>query len=740
MLRTIKLSVDPVYIDPGSTLKHAGTSYQVSNTTSFATAAALVVNRINDAVNLLSYTFDHVMVPGQPLYVRTRYHFNDGSASSWSNIISLNSTQDGMKTSDTVLSTPVVATSIDYTHGVGGELLVSATDLVIITGPGTINAVSWSIESTDGTVLYELPKSTDVLSELRVPLSVLRGRSVYLASVVVHTDTNATSNPGRIVGTTTAASPTYFVAKLFGTLYHNAINAIEIINTTTTYTFYDIRITDATGNVLEEHPNIVHTNPMFTAGALLIGSFYNVEMRAHTPGGSVTPWVNIYQGTAYTYEPKQWSVSVGYRTDMMHFGGYIDFNGLSTQSLDADIGGVFYMAVPETNRLAAYRMLHGGLYPLGREHTLASATMSKIPSVTSKRMYNGGYLFDVATVAGAKDASAFIQMDYGTTGEVLIEKTSLARADERYGTGRCNSLVIGRDGLVHYIPGAIVDPATGANVPLEMRVYDINTNAIVDHIPLPAAMSSVTEQVSLCEDNNGTLYIFGGTGGVTKIGVHNQDGHTLLNKTIYKYDKVARSWTATMTLTTAAAISYRYRMMPMKNGSIFIVDVTPTITGYGNRVSYVYDPVVNSVIASVTNNPLSEHIGITVNNPDGDMLMMSSTADVVEQYGLFMTTTSTATVTNVLTSASQPVADLVVAIGDTVYVRDPYRYASITINGTSPTNTGKLVWVKDTGPITYLYNDLIVTRNMTLPPVPIGQVGPVYNKVVVVGDAVLTLL
>jgi len=134
------------------------------------------------------------------------------------------------------------------------------------------------------------------------------------------------------------------------------------------------------------------------------------------------------------------------------------------------------------------------------------------------------------------------------------------------------------------------------------------------------------------------------------------------------------------------------------------------------------------------------HIGVAIELPDGDVGLMSSTADTVEAISFLRTDTSSMPTDNTTMSESQPVTALVIPVGETVYVRDPYRYASIVIEGTSLTSTGKLVWIRNDSVTEYYYNDLIVTRDMTLPQPAIGSPGPTFNRVVVVGDAILTVL
>jgi hypothetical protein len=228
--------------------------------------------------------------------------------------------------------------------------------------------------------------------------------------------------------------------------------------------------------------------------------------------------------------------------------------------------------------------------------------------------------------------------------------------------------------------------------------------------------------------------MFGGSTDMKRNVTHGELSAGLLNPDIYKLDLVTNTWTKVYTMTGLVATSYRYRMQTLLNGEIFILDATPDLVGTVDRSSYVYNTLTNAITATIPNTPRREHIGITIDMYNGDLGFISSTADLVEATSFLVTTTSSTVLNDDAMLKSQPVTDLIIPIGKTVHIRDPYRYNSITIEGTSLTNTGTLAWTKDGVTTNYYYNDLIVTRNMTIPQTA------VYNRVVVVGDAVLTVV
>ena len=739
MLRTIKLSVDPVYIDPGSSLSHTGTSYQVSTTPDFNTPANIIINNLNDTVNLESYSFDYAIPPDAPLYIRTKYHLSDGTSSNWSNIIELNSNQVGMKSSDTVLSTPNISANLDYATTITGELVIELSSMDVISGSGTINAVSWLVTDTDGKELYSLPKSPDMLSVIRLPLNQLGNANTLVVSATTHTDTNAVSNPARTLVVRDDRTVVYFNAKLIPTLYANAITGVEYTPNEVYYAKLDIQILDGTNNVVEAHTNLPIDQLMFMGTNIVVGVPYTVQARGIDELGTKTPWVTIYTGAAYPYSPITWAPTLTYNTTNVGFGGYINFDGMSTQSIEADEDGTAYLAIPGTNQLLSYRCINGTMRPTGHSLDLGVNGLEPIPNITMKRRYDGGYILDHTAINGTNIESVFIHLDYNPVTKQLTNTQSFVRADESIGTGATNSCVMMPNNTMYYIPGAMV--VNGSNVQPEMRLFDIATNAIIDHIPLPSNLpAGITENICLAGDANNDLYLFGGTGGPVQNAAHAEVVHTLLNKDIFKYDKITKTWSNILTVTINNPDSYRFRMQTLKNGDIYIIDATPGIIGTPIRESFIYHPATNTITATLQNNPSQEHIGVVISLRDGDVVTMSSTPELVEAYSMLTSAISNANLVNNPIAESQPVRDLVVGINEVVYVRDPYRYDSITINGNNMGDSGKLVWIKDTGTITYYYNDLIVTRNMTIPAATAQVPQPVYNRVVTVGDAVLTIL
>jgi len=739
MLRNIKLSVDPVYINPGSTLAHTGTSYQVSPTPDFTNTAKLALNLVNSTTSKLSHMFQYNMGPNTPLYVRTRYHFNNGAVSDWSNTIEINGSQTGIKSSDTIVSTPVLSTTFDFATTSTGELVARLDNLTVQAGMGAITSVSWKIATPDDTVIYEMPFNTDVTGELRLPVSELNNEKILVVSAVVNTDTNTTSNESRAILVVNTYNVTYGVPTIKGTLYSDANNYIVLTEPTQPYAKSEVRILASDGTVIGVYPSNSGTVAKFRTGPLDTAGYYTVEMRVANASGAFTPWFHAYSGGASVYTARQYARSIKYNTGTPGFGGPLTLNGASDQRVQADADGVFYLARPETDIMDLYRSNNGALVPMGQTHTLAAGSLSKYPTINTLRMYDGDLVID-HSMAGAgtnNNIPRFSVMNYNSVTKAITPIHGMRRTDERYGTGRNGSAVIDRAGMVWYIPGKMI-AADGTDADLEMRVYDTKTNKIINHIPLP--FTSVKQNVALAEDDSGNLYIFGGSGSDTKHPVTGELWARHLNSVVYRLNKATNTWTNVATIAPINSESYRYGMVTGKNGDIFIIDQTPGLVTTAPRHSYLLSTRTFGVIATYVNNPSKEHIGRIVELVNGDIGMISSTPDSVEFVSYFTTTVSTAHLAAVGHNYSNRVLDLVVAPGDKVYIRDPYRYRSINIGGTNMGNTGVLVWLDSKGVATeYYYNDLIITRNTTLTE-PLAGPYLTYNKLAIVGNAILTIV
>jgi hypothetical protein len=737
MLRNIKLSVDQVYIDPSSSLLHVGTSYQVSPTPDFSVIGDLILNINNDANSKLEHTFQHDMLPNAPIYARTRYHFNNSTASDWSAAIELSGSQVGLKSSSTIVGTPTMDITYDTLDSSTGEIVAKLNQLSVITGIGNVDTVSWTVESLDGIILYELPKSTDAISELRLPVSIINGHKAVIITAIANTNTNASSNPARDIAIINPTDISYFTGTMRGGLYNNWPNYILITNPVETFDSMDVRVNDANGALVDSFSYLNSQHPEFRTPTLNINEYYTVEARGYN-GGRYTPWMIVYVGIAIKYSVRSYNNNIRYNLGYMGFGGYINFEGMSTQSAHSDEDNVFYLAVPGTDRLDAYKSLNGTIYATGNSYNMAANSMAKIPNMNYIMLASGDVLIDHAIESGSgpREAPRFSFKKYNHVTKVLTAVHGLTRSDERYGTGHTNAAVSTDNGLLYYVPGRIVD-GSGASLDLEMRVYDVAQNTIVDHIPLP--VSGLKLNVTIAEDINHDIYMYGGTSDMTENATHGEWSATMLNHSVYKLDKAAKTWAVLNTTIPHNSSSFRYRMQTLLGGSIMIVDVTPDIIGTSARSSYRFNPILDIGVDVVPNNPSKEHIGITIDLANGDMGAMSSTPEVVESLSYISTTVSDAHLTATSLTASQPVTNLVIPVGKTIYIRDPYRYASIDIQGNGMGNTGTLVWIRDDVPTSYHYNDLIVTRNMTITD-PLSGSQTVYNRIVVVGDAKLTVV
>jgi len=531
---------------------------------------------------------------------------------------------------------------------------------------------------------------------------------------------------------------TYGIPTIKGTLYSDANNYLVLTEPTQPYTKSEVRVLASDGSIVGIYPSNSGTVARFRTGPLDTASYYTVEMRVANANGAFTPWFHAYSGSPSIYSARQYARSIEYGTGTPGFGGPITLNGASDQRVQADADGMFYLARPETDIMDLYSSNNGALVSMGQTHTLATGSLSKYPTINTLRMYDGDLVIDHST-AGAgtnNNIPRFTVMSYNNVTKTMTPTHGMRRTDERYGTGRNGSAVIDRAGLIWYIPGKII-AADGTDADLEMRVYDTKANKIINHIPLP--LTGVKQNVALAEDDNGNLYIFGGSSSDTKHPTTGELWAKPMNRVVYRLNKANNTWSNVVTIPVINGDSYRYGMVTGKSGDIFIVDQTPGLVSTTARHSYLLSTKTFGIMATYVNNPSKEHIGRIVELIDGDIGMISSTPESVEYVSYFTTTTSTAHLSAVGYSYSNRVLDLVVSPGDKVYIRDPYRYRTIKIGGTNMNNTGVLVWLDSQGvPTEYYYNDLIITRNTILTE-PVAGPYLTYNKLTVVGNAILTI-
>jgi len=449
--------------------------------------------------------------------------------------------------------------------------------------------------------------------------------------------------------------------------------------------------------------------------------------------GVHTPWLTVYTGFAQTYNFDTLSTSATFTTTAMGSAGYFNLDGLSEQSVVVDEDKVFYLAQPATTELVAYKLYNGTPVKYGRTYDTGASGLATMPTINWLTLPNGDLLLDRSTYSSTADTGApsFDKMKYNPVTKHLTQVATLSRPDERHSTGRAKSAAISGK-YVYYVPSDIY-ASNGTESDLVMKVLDYTTMTLGTDIALPF---QVKHDVSVTRDKEGNIYVFGGSGAYGTNTKHGELYNPPINYTMYKLNTVDNTWTTVFTLTPNNTDSYRYRLYTLLNDKFFIIDTTPDLIDGGDRYSYVVDGATGTVEATILNNPSREHLGITGELLTGDVMTISSTPEVTEAVSYLQSSYSDIVTSGTALTDSQRVADLVVHIGEKVYVRDPYRYDKITIEGDSLTNTGTLVWIEDTKVTEYYYNDLLVTRPTTV--TTTSGSSPTWNRVVLVGDASLT--
>lgn len=720
MLNTIKISVEkPILTKPGVT--HVSTSYQISTTPSFNVNKNLLLNVFKDTVNILEYVFKHKITQNTPLYLRTRTHNSDGTSSVWATTTEIKIVYPIPTYVNTRPKAPVVNISIDYINKPTGEIVIGVDGILPVSRTGSTYGITWILKTTNGDTLYKKIYSLDLTPQLRLPLDIMVS-DIIVCDVILHNDTGVDSNIGQGVHVISKRISPMFTATIHDRLYSASVNHLSISQHDKLYTSADIQLFTLSGRLLL---NLSGLNP-YTPGfktPVLNKNTYIVKTRLCV-GTTKTPWVECYIGDAYIRDVRSYNPAIPYESMKSYFNTNNKLvNSHQTTTTDED--GVFYMLKPGTNILYSYMDMGGVVYPGSSQFTLPGNVVTKDSVINILKLHSGRLLVDVTIDIGNKIVSAFYILGYNNITKKLNHIRSHIRHDEPISTGMCGSAVVRNNDLIYYIPGKITD-TTGNSLDLELRIFNINTNKVISKIPLP--VSGIKENVTMTTDINGNIYIFGGTGVSRKDSLGITQAH-LLNTDIYMLTKNATSWTHVGMVSVDSSSSHRYRMRTLENGNFLLINTTPTNNTMSVNKEYLFNPVTKSElplpvkyindVATVNGSDIS----ITSGSPNRyiNVLHALDPVSLIPPVGKIM-------------PLNPNVKDLIIPVGKIMYVRDVGVYNSITINGSNMSNSGVLVYIRNGVPEKYYYNDLIVTKDMSIP------ANSMYNNVIVLNGSTVTTL
>ena len=700
---TIKIGVDSPITAPGVT--HTGSSWQASTDMHMQTDG-LIVNINNSTSDILEHIFTHDMSDHDIVYIRSKYHYSDGSASVWSKIVPIHVDQKGLKISSTLVVTPQVTVNYDYTNNNLGELVISSSDMRLYGGAGGHSMTSYRILDTGGNEVFVRNNDTSNLTELRLALNTLESGKTYSVEVRHHTVTNAHSNYGKVMLITPAKGATLFNITTRSKLVANAWMYFDVDTLTTNHTSTDIRIIDSLNN--EVVVNLLQTanTPKILTGDLVVGRTYTVQARITLDSSVVTEYIDVVTTTIVDNSIIDYDSSISY-LNRFSFVETLNLGGIVTQTAYETSSGDILMMSTESRTAKLYRVSNNKLYYRRNAFSLASTNISS-PYVNFIPALSGDLVVDYAGSSGdiVHKHPKFNTYEYNSVTSSYVLKHSIHRTDELYSSAVSASAVSSKDGCIYYVPATMID-TDGERIPLALRRYDYINNVMLADIALPFTAYA---NVSLTILPSGELLILGGT--TTTTDTDNGPVTIRSNNTVYKFNPTAGNFYSIRTLpNTLSSNKYNLQLLPRRDGNIVIFNASYTGSERDNQDTYEYRTSNNGIYhnSNDVNDDLPYLSNIVMNS--GGILRISARAQDPQKSYVYIA--NTMGVNDIVVNDSiNTITDLVVPVNTTVSITDPSIYNSITVEGNSSSNTGTLIWNDDeAGDLVFNWNDLLVTSD-----------------------------
>ena len=676
---TIKIGVDAPITAPGVT--HTGTSWQASADMHMDTSN-LIVNIENSDTHLLDYTFTYDMSNHDIVYVRSKYHFSDGSESVWSKIVPIHVDQKGLKISSTLVVTPQVTVNYDYTNNNLGELVIRSSDMRLYGGAGSHSMTSYRILDTGGNEVFVRNNDTSNLTELRLPLTVLEFGKAYSVEVRHHTTTNAHSNYGRAMLITPTKGSRLFNITTRSKLVPNAWMYFNVDISATNYTSVDIRIIDSLNNEVVSAPSQTVNVPKIFTGDLVVGKTYTVQARITLIDSTVTEYVDVVTTTAVDNSVIEYDPSVSY-LDRFSFVETLNLNGVVTQtSYETSSGDILLMSAG-SRTVNLYRVSSNKLY-YRREAFDIDSTEIGSPFINFIPTLSGDLVVDYSGSSGdvTHRHPRFNTYEYNPVTSTYTLRHSIRRTDELFSTAVSTSAVSYKDGCIYYIPAIMID-SNGDRAPLALRRYDYINNAMLSDIALPFTAYG---NVSLTMLPSNELLILGGTTGPT----NTDDGPVIVrsNNDVYKFNPPTGDFYRVRSLPDSISINkYNLQLLPRRDGNIVIFNASFSGTTAGDQDTYEYRVSDNDIYH--TSNDISDDLPYLSNIVmcDGGILRISARLQDPQKSYVYISNTMDASdiVTN---DTINVITDLPDSENGTTSIIDPGMFSSITIEGGGSSDSG----------------------------------------------------
>jgi len=732
-------------------------SWEIASYPDFNVAGNIINSSYNDTVNLIRYVYP--TATDKPLYGRVKFHYSNGTSTGWSTILVLRPDQNTPAVTNFIVETPKVSLASTANN----ELNITSTPFVMFAGTGTHYSTDYYIRSVNDVIVHSDLNNTVDKNSLNVPYTVLKNDTFYLVQVIHTNDSGIKSLVGEKLFKNDLVNTNYFNVVDNTKLYSNSNMYVNIKTYTSNYASADVILIDKSGTTIASNLDQTVTNLSIPTPQLSYSESYTVKVRIKLTDNTYSSYVEVYYGLPMLEDIVTRDQYVTY-LDKFNNTDNINLNGMTVQTSNESVNGRILVAKQNDNNIYSYIRYRGLLSEIKPVITMDTINASRdndyiniiqlpdgdviLDYDAMREIHSGSALYDVAmttttnltVVTDGEDIvkyrPRFDHYSYDKATDTYALIGSVIRDDEILGTSPGNSAVY-LNGSIYYLPAMQVTSLTDeVLVDIDLKKLDINTLAITTLKALPIAGIKSYPNLTII-DNKTLMFANGSTIPVqntvyTSNLTNNSIKSTRVNNNIYKYDVVNNTFTvSTTTPVTVADDNYSYQSFLRKDKKIVMFNSVDSGSELGIQNTLVYNPITDTCIEIVNDTPDTLVFRNTIQLQNGDFLRMSTRAQDPQTVDTYVSDTyDTAQIVNNVTISS--ITSLTIQANQSITVQDPYRYDTIDILGTGPTDTGTLNWLDGEVMKVYQVGDLLVPNSRSVA----GTT--TYNSITLLPNAVLT--
>ncbi len=703
--KVLRITLPKPLLAENSGITHTATSYQVSLTPGFETEN-LVFQSLEDTVDLIVKSFPLSLNSFNTLFVRVKYHFSNNSYERWSNAIPLKSDNVGIKLSGTVIQTPEVRYDLSYDED-NTYINIESTEMKLYSGAGSHMYTTYIVTDLYGKEVYKREKDSNNLTKISIDGSFLKSGKNYIIKVKHYTDTNAESLYGKaMLLVNTDETKLFDISMPYG-LVPKRWTYFNLTAYTNNFLNVDIVITDDFDNIVASNLAQRTKAPRIYSGDLNKYYRYKVKARIKLTTGEYTAYRTVYHGIINDNNLIDYKYNLPY-LNKFSFTQELMLGGLVNQHTRETYAGDIFLTKNRDNNVYRYNVVDGMLQEVEAVLTLSTDALD-LPFTNIIPLHDGrilvNYAMDLNSSINKYRSSVFKLFEYNPISKRLVETRAKTMNNELYSTASSSSLVSLDSGVVYYVPCEEID-GSGENVNLSIKILDLDTLSVKSTLALPIDVKFNVSLLALDKEN---ILLMGGS--VGKFIDNDIESFERTNDDLYVYNTVTKVWTKVATLpNTISKNLYSVHMVMRKDNKIVAFNTVETGTEVGNQNTINIDP--KTWVIDYSNNDYLDLVKYTttIALSNGDIMRISAReTDPQKVYTYISNSIAIADIKE--NTILNVISDLVIPAGKTVTIESPYRYNSITIQGTSPEDSGTLQWLDGDVMRTFKYRDKFITRN-----------------------------